>query len=95
MVGLPNLGVVVVNGEALDSMVGLPDLGVVVVNGGALDSVVELADLGLIFYVPGDFLPISLASLFRREVYHHFGLILCTGVEVGFELILCLFVYWG
>jgi hypothetical protein len=45
---------------------GLADLGVVVVNGGALDSVVGLADLGLIFCVPGDFLPISLPSLFRR-----------------------------
>ena len=47
-------------------MVGLPDLGVVVLNGRALDSVVGLVDLGLIFYVPGDFLPISLPSLFQR-----------------------------
>ena len=59
-------GVVLVGGGALDSVVGLSDLGVVVVNGGALDSVVGLADLGLIFCVPGDFLPISLPSLFQR-----------------------------
>uniref|UniRef100_A0A2N9H3G6 CCHC-type domain-containing protein n=1 Tax=Fagus sylvatica TaxID=28930 RepID=A0A2N9H3G6_FAGSY len=47
-------------------VVGLPDLGVVVVNGRALDSVVGLADLELIFCVSGDFLPISLPSLFRH-----------------------------
>uniref|UniRef100_A0A2N9I2E2 Uncharacterized protein n=1 Tax=Fagus sylvatica TaxID=28930 RepID=A0A2N9I2E2_FAGSY len=52
--------------KVYSSLSFLKDLGVVVVNGRALDSVVGLADLGLIFCVPGDFLPISLPSLFWR-----------------------------
>jgi hypothetical protein len=67
--------------------------------------VVGLPDLGLIFCVPGDFLPFSLllssgvvvvnGVRYIELILSVCVLILCTGVEVGFGLILWLFVYWG